>query len=230
MIKDLNGALSLLTVLPTSGPFPEKPGRAFAMFPLVGVLIGATLWSLQTIALRLVDADIAAFVVLAAWVFITGGLHLDGFGDACDGLFATVPVARRLEIMKDPRTGAWAVIGLVLLLLGKWLALRNTTMIVLAATLSRWVMVVAVAAYPYARQQGMGEYYKEGLGRGEVITATLTMLAVLALHWQRIHAVGLVLIVVFVVAHWAKGRLGGLTGDVYGALCELTELLVLLFV
>ncbi|MEO0561873.1 MAG: adenosylcobinamide-GDP ribazoletransferase [Chloroflexota bacterium] len=75
-----------MTTLPTADAYPEQPGYSFAYFPLVGLIVGALLMGVQWGAAQLLLPDVAALVVIVAWVGITGGLHLDGFGDACDGL------------------------------------------------------------------------------------------------------------------------------------------------
>src|SRR5438105_1046690 len=143
MLQDLIGALMFLTTLPVNWiapPQSAKPGRIFGFFPLVGLLIGAVLAVVASI--RFLPAELVGFLVLAAWVILTGGLHLDGFADCCDGLLATVSLERRLEIMKDPRTGSFAVVGLVLLLLGKWVALRTLSpvLLILPPALGRWAL------------------------------------------------------------------------------------------
>lgn len=233
MLHGLNGALSLLTIFPMPDHYPDEPGRAFAFFPLVGVLIGSILWGVHQLASRFLPPDVVAFVVLGLWVLVTGGLHLDGFGDTCDGLFAAVEPSRRLEIMKDSRAGSWAVIGLVLLLLGKWIGLRQGAPVILplAAAVARWVMVIAAWRFPYARETGMGGYFKQGLGLQQVVIATVTVAVVLFFYPLTVIAVVLAILpVAGLVAWWASTRLGGgLTGDVYGALCELTELLIVVF-
>lgn len=230
MLADLRAAFAFLTVLPLPYPEDREPGAAFAYFPLVGLLIGGMLWGLAWVPWP--SPEVRAFGLLLAWVVITGGLHLDGFGDSCDGLLATTSPVRRLEILKDTHTGSWAVVGLILLLLGKWSALREVSAPLLLAPpiLARWAMVVAALWYPHARSSGLGTYFRQGLGRRQGWLASLfTLICLGALAWLvdwRI--VGLVLIPLFCVtgfARWAAGRLGGgLTGDVYGAICEITEL------
>ena len=121
MWADVRRAFTFLTILPLGWVEGRKAGWAFAAFPLVGLMIGGLLALIAYFSPF--KSELTAFLVLLAWVILTGGLHLDGFGDSCDGLLATVDPARRLEIMKDPRAGSWAVIGLVLLLLGKWLSI-----------------------------------------------------------------------------------------------------------
>src|SRR5581483_1377050 len=126
MLDSLFSAFALLTILPFGrlAHFPDaRPGRMYAYFPLVGLLIGVIISI--TASITFLPRDLTAFITLAVWVALTGGLHLDGLANSCDGLLATTSPERRLEIMKDPRAGSWAVIGVVVLLLGKWVALRT---------------------------------------------------------------------------------------------------------
>jgi adenosylcobinamide-GDP ribazoletransferase len=230
MLKDFLGALSFLTILP--GQLPgEHPGRVFAYFPLVGALIGAPLALIS--AFLPLPTEISAFTILAAWVALTGGLHLDGLADSLDGLLSTTTSERRLEIMKDPRTGAWAVIGLILILLGKWSTLTQglpPRALILPPLIGRLATVLAAAIFPYARQTGLGNYFRDGLGWVQITAAILTTIAVTAfvgLPFFITFAVGLVSALLF--SYWSAARLGGgLTGDIYGAVCEITETICLL--
>jgi adenosylcobinamide-GDP ribazoletransferase len=231
MLNDIRAAFAFLTILPVGSLTARKPGYAFAWFPLVGLVIGAAWVTLANIVYP--SPELRGFVLLAVSVIVTGGLHLDGFGDSCDGLLATTTSERRLEIMKDPRAGTWAVVGLLLLALGKWIALQTIKpeLLILPPLLGRWLMVIAAYAFPYARAKGgLGSYFREGLGIAQVVVATLTM--VLALVFQPLVMVliaGSVATLVFAGTRWAAARLGGgLTGDVYGALCEFSELLCLI--
>ena len=231
MIGDLRVAVAFLTIVPAGHVAGRKPGYAFAWFPLVGLAIGLLLYG----AALVTPPPLTGYVVLLLWVIVTGGLHLDGFGDACDGLLATTTPERRLEIMKDPRTGAWAVVGLVLLLLGKFVAIGQVAplLLIVAPVAGRWSMVVAAAGFPYARTAGLGGYFREGLGRRQVIVASVTALlvtgAVAYFDPRALLALIVAPLLVFAGGRWAATRLGGgLTGDVYGGLCELTELIFLL--
>jgi adenosylcobinamide-GDP ribazoletransferase len=230
MIAGLIQAFAFLTILPMPRTTWEKPGRAYAFFPLVGLFIGFVLVAAASI--RFLPADITAFVTLAVWVILTGGLHLDGFGDSCDGLLATTTPERRLEIMKDPRAGSWAIIGLVLLLLGKYVALRHLSpaLLILPPVMGRWSMVAAAYHFPYARPSGLGGQFQAGLGRNQFFSATVIMILIsIPYGWKGLLAAVAAVLVWRVVGVWAARRLGGgLTGDVYGALCELTELVCLL--
>jgi adenosylcobinamide-GDP ribazoletransferase len=231
--RELGSALSLLTILPIGGQYDGPPGRIFAWFPLVGLVVGTAVALLAWLPWP--SPDLRAFVALAGWIGLTGGLHLDGFADSCDGLLATVPPEHRLEIMHDPRAGSWAVIGLVLLLLGKWITLQSVPfpLIVLPAILGRWSMTLAAWWFPVASQSVTGAHFRQGLGRPQMLIASLSTLLVTvplvaALAWRATTLLGVVPLTTWGLGRWAAQRLGGgLTGDTYGALCELTELLCL---
>jgi adenosylcobinamide-GDP ribazoletransferase len=236
VISELRNAFAFLTILRVGYDEDVLPGRSFAFYPVVGLVIGLILFVITLSAQRLFSPDVTAFFILIGWVILTGGLHLDGFGDSCDGLFATVEPDRRLEIMKDSRVGSWAVVGLALLLLGKWVALQNVkpVMLILPPVVGRWAMVIAVYAFPYARATGVGAYFRTGFGRWQaiiasVVTTVIVIGASIAADLRAILILPLVVLIVWGAGRWAASRLGGgLTGDVYGALCELVELLTLL--
>ena len=126
-------ALGFLTTLPVpplaADEFtrrPDLPGQAFAWYPFIGALFGALLsgsgWLLH---FSHVAPPVQAGCLLTIWVLLSGGLHLDGLLDACDALFAPVAFARRLEILKDVHTGAFGVIGCVLVIGLKWVLLAQ---------------------------------------------------------------------------------------------------------
>lgn len=222
-------AVAFLTILPVPGAAAAPSGIVFAWFPLVGLAIGALLALAGSLPIH---SDVRAFIVLVAWVLVTGGLHLDGWADCCDGLGATASAERRLQIMRDPRAGSWAIAGVTLLLLGKWIALRasTTAWLVAAPVAGRWAMVLAAAWLPLARREGAAVAFRENFGRNHLVIASLFTLAVFAVLgalatgsiW---FAVILAPAVALTFGRWAAWRLsGGITGDVYGAICELTEL------
>ena len=237
MFSALRNAFGFLTIFPVGYDDKSPPGHSFAFYPVVGLVIGLLLSAAGLIARQWVSMEIAAFLLLTGWVVLTGGLHLDGFGDACDGLFAAVTPERRLEIMKDSRSGSWAVVGLGLLLLGKWVMLQNLhlSMLILPPVIGRWAMVIAAYGFPYARETGIGAYFRTGFGRVQVMVASLfavliVIAASVSVDVRIILILPVTLLILWVAGRWAAFRLGGgLTGDVYGAICELVELMILLF-
>ena len=230
MWDDIRSAFSFLTILPLGFPEGRKTGWSMAWYPLVGLFIGGALMGVAEVSPF--ASGLSSLLVLFTWVFITGGLHLDGFGDSCDALLATVSAQRRLEIMKDPRTGSWAVIGLVLLLLVKWQAIQHVPLdlLILPPVLGRWAMVLAVYSFPYARKEGIGSFFRDGLTIQQVMIAS-SIAFVVAMHFDFSLLMISVFCLTWLIGKWSASRLGGgITGDVYGAICELTELLCLLVI
>lgn len=232
-------AWHFLTVVPplVRRPFAaEELGRAVGYFPLVGLFLGVTLALLNGLLGQLFPPALVAALVLVAWVLLTGALHLDGFLDACDGLLGGRTPEDRLRIMRDERIGAFALIGGVLLLLVKFVSLLEIQergwALVLALPLARWGMALAVVAFPYGRPEGLGRDMKDHASWSQGIQASVAALLSAGLigSW-----LGLIAFVLAGLAAWAGARfvltrLPGLTGDIYGALCELIEVLVLLVV
>lgn len=238
MLVDFLAALQFLTVAPPllrRIATPAEMGRATAYYALVGLLLGAILVGAQQLLGWLFPAPLAAVLLLALWVILTGGLHIDGFLDACDGLLGGATPERRLEIMRDHAIGAFAFIGGALLLLVKLTALTTLTAwtiptLLLAPVLGRWALTLAVFVFPYARAEGLGRQMKAQVTWRQVLFATVTALAVawFAAGWRGLIALALAGLTLLVVAAFTLKRIPGLTGDIYGAVCELVELAVLL--
>ena len=213
----------------------EEVGQSAWAFPLVGALIGLLLVGSDWLMGYLFPPVLRAALVLALWVAVTGALHLDGFVDCCDALLAARPPEIRLEILRDPHVGAFGVVGAVILLVVKFAALAtclSTEMgatLLLAPTLGRWAMVYAMGRYPAARATGMGRTVREFAGRRALLGATLVALpALLARPVAGLMAFALAWLFTVLFARWVLRRIPGFTGDVYGALCELVEVVVLL--
>jgi adenosylcobinamide-GDP ribazoletransferase len=232
----LLAAFQFLTVFPAviQRPFTAAElGRAVAFFPVVGLALGGTLYGLDTVLRWIFPTPVVAVLILAVWLLLTRALHIDGFMDTCDGLFGGFTPERRLEIMRDSRVGAFGVAGGGILLLAKYAAivsLTNTSGLLLAPVLGRWVLSMAVFAFPYAREKGLGRDMKDHVRVPQVVLAAVV--AVLAA-WFFAGPIGLLAFVLSGIMLWLGAgfilrRIPGLTGDSYGALCELTELLVLL--
>lgn len=232
-------ALRFLTALPLPEESPEAPldrfGQSLAFFPLVGALLGLTLAGLD-VALRLAfPVSAVNGLLLLAGALLTGGLHLDGLADACDGLFARVDPERRLEILRDSRVGGYGAAGVACLLVVQYGALSGLPLdhrgqaLVLASLLSRWAMVVAIAGFPYARTEGLGKAFKEHAGLGAEVTAFISAFAGAFLLMGEIG--GLValadVVATQLLARWTLTRIPGLTGDLYGAIGVTVETLTL---
>ncbi|MFH5185919.1 adenosylcobinamide-GDP ribazoletransferase [Paenibacillus sp. TAB 01] len=231
--------------------------RSVVFYPLVGAVLGLLL-SLGGLLLQsFLPPAAAAALMLLLWVAMTGALHLDGLMDTADGILSHRSREQMLEIMKDSRVGAMGVVACVLLLLIKWTLLQqwlplsgeSVWLLPLATLWSRWFMVVAIARWPYARQgasgegQGLGAFFR-GLGWRHLFIHTVLGLLLSALlisgsgvSLLSLHGLGLIgasaggaLLVGWCLSAYFHRKLGGLTGDTYGALNEIAETALLLII
>lgn len=232
-------AVQFLTIFPT--PLhrelkEEEIGSSLTYFPLIGLGIGLILSGLDLGLRLLLPFSVVNALLLITLVVLTGALHLDGFIDACDGVITGRTSEERLTIMRDSRTGAFGVIGAFLLLLIKYVALASISGelrmpgLWLMPALARWTMVGAIFFFPYARSSGMGLAFKQGATKLRLIIATtIALVASLVLLKGLGLAVMLSLgLIIFGIAKYLHSRLGGLTGDSYGAINEVAEATVLL--
>ena len=235
-------AMQLLTRLPMPAMAPPTPadyGRSVLVYPLVGLLIGLLL-ALALGLLRLLPGaapdQLQAAILLALWVAVTGALHLDGLADSVDAWVGGLGDRERsLRILKDPTSGPMAVSAVVVLLLLKFSALAALLVdapwpwLLAAPLLGRCALVAAFLFIPYARPHGLGSEQATQLPRAPALTLVgMSLAAIILLCGVPGLAAVLVSIVVFLLLRRATlRRLQGFTGDIAGALCELTETAVL---
>jgi adenosylcobinamide-GDP ribazoletransferase len=195
---------------------------------LIAVLLITACWALFDL-----PPLAAAALVLALWVVLTGGLHLDGLADCADALLGGhADAERRRAILKDPHTGSAAVVAVVVVLIGKFAGLaaaldHGSLLPLLAApVLARGAVLGLMCALPYASPGGMAEVAHAHLPRqsGWLVAAVVAALTLFTVPQALLAAVVLTVL----VGGAARRRLGGATGDVYGALIELVETAVLL--
>jgi adenosylcobinamide-GDP ribazoletransferase len=245
--KEFVAAIRFLSIIPIPGATQlfrtdanEADARVFSgsvYFPLVGLVLAVILWLVVLIFGSGVSGLVLAALLVVALVILTGGLHLDGLMDCCDGLFGGRNRKHKLEIMRDSRVGSFGVLGGTCILLLKFALLasldRQQLPLALLTILpiARWNMVLAMYAYPGARASGLGTSFRQTVTRNRVICASILTLiiAVLAGHI----VVGLIVLVCGALLTWAIGAyvtsvLGGLTGDTYGAITEISEVVLLL--
>jgi adenosylcobinamide-GDP ribazoletransferase len=223
-------ALTFLTILPA----PRKTalsgtdfGRSTAWFPLVGLLLGAML---------LAVAALSRWLWSGLTVDILVVLHMDGLADMADGVFGGGTRQERLAIMQDSRIGAFGVLALVAVVLLKVAFLGEladnlfTPALLVAPAVGRWAMVLAIHSFPAARSGGMGDLIKQHSGHRELLVATATALtaAGVGLGIAGLAVAALAAGMGLLLGRLLASRLGGLTGDVYGAICELVELATLI--
>lgn len=213
--------------------------------PWVGLSLGLLLWGGDLLFSRGPDV-VRGVMVTALWVGITGGLHLDGVADAADGLAVAAhdPAGqeRRLQVMRDSRSGPYGVMALVLVLLLKSSTLASwdpncAWILFLVPAWGRWGQLLAIGCYPYLRSEGQGKFLKTNLAwPQDLILGTLGLLLLtLGLGFWKGSLGGLCLWTALVmgsawaIGFWFHRQLGGHTGDTYGAVVEWTEVGALLW-
>lgn len=229
-------ALQFLTIFPTPlrhEVTAKTSGQSLTYFPLVGLILGAILLSLHYGLTLILPPPVVNALLIIALVILTGAHHLDGFIDTCDGVIAGKSKKERLAIMSDSKVGAFGIVGAILLLLLKYASLSSASILpslLLMPTLSRWAMVGIIFTFPYAKSSGMGLAFKQGASwqRLTIATAIALIAAVVLLKWWGLVLVAALGLIAFGIASYFRSRLGGLTGDNYGAINELAEVLVLL--
>ena len=241
-MKGFVTALQFLTIIRVSknhAMSEEQLGHSMAWFPVIGLVIGLILAGVRSLSILILPSSLADVLVIVTLVVVAGALHLDGFADTVDGLAGGKDREKILAIMRDSRIGSFAVTGLALLLLLKVFALmgvpaevKNRTLIIMPV-LGRWSTVQLASFFNYARSgQGTAQTFIRYAGKGEYLISTVvTALIVIALF--RVQGVVIVLAAVlftFLFGLYFRRRIGGVTGDIMGASCELNEVLCLLLI
>ena len=236
----------------------KEIGGASAFFPLTGLVQGLLLCVTAFLFLNVFPPELTNGFLILVLVITNGGFHLDGLADTFDAIALRGDREKKLAVMKDSTTGPIGVIAIVLAVLLKYLLLNvlflNSSTIayysslILMPVFSRWVMVPTIFHSKSARQDGLGKIFIENTGLRELIIATfLTLLFIMltALIGNKINNstfhfslftfhFSLILLVLYVfslVAVWfSNKRFGGMTGDTFGAVSEISEILFLIII
>jgi adenosylcobinamide-GDP ribazoletransferase len=240
-LNSLLAALTFYTCFPVPANFQLDFTRIARWAPVIGLLVGGGL-GLVDLGLEWLQMPILtrSGLLVVLWMWWTGGLHLDGAMDAADGLAVQDP-DRRLTVMSDSVTGAFGAMVAVVIILLKTCALADIThdrfwILLLVAGWSRWGQVLAIALYPYLKVQGKGAFHRQGMslpfdifiGLAFVLAITGCQLYLQPANWL---AIGLRSVascgITVLVGYYFQRRLGGHTGDTYGAVVEWSEIFIL---
>lgn len=242
--RELVAAVRFLSVLPMLGSrqrFEKDEGIPHlvvggAYFPLVGLLLAMLLCCVVLLMAPLVPQLVLAALLVVVLVILTGGLHLDGLMDACDGLFSGRTRERKLEIMRDSRVGSFGVLGGLCVLLLKFALLASirerALPLALLVTLpsTRWAMVLALRVFPSARATGLGAAFRQAVTTEHLMMAGIFVGAIVLVIGQLAGLITWVVVTgaALALGFWITRVLAGLTGDSYGAIAEVTEVVGLL--
>ncbi|HEY6411299.1 MAG TPA: adenosylcobinamide-GDP ribazoletransferase [Ktedonobacteraceae bacterium] len=237
-------AVRFLTVFPLPGNTPIFDKEAVTSrivigceyFPLVGLLLALLLWLLVLILAPLVPQLVLAALLVVSLVILTGGLHLDGLMDTCDGLFGGSTRERKLEIMRDSHVGSFGVLGAACILLLKFALFASINVhslplaLLIALPSARWAMVLMLRVFPGARPTGLGAAFHQAVTIERLLVAGIVALAIVLIVGQFIGLLVWIAVTAaaLVMGFWIYRNIGGLTGDSYGAIEEVVEVVALL--
>lgn len=213
--------------------------RSLMWFGLVGAFIGVILAGAMTLFNRfdLIPA-VSAIIILLIWIFITGGMHIDGISDMADGFFSMRDKEKTLEIMKDSHVGAFGVITIVFLLLIKFEMLKefiiiekNVWLLILPPTIARIAAGLVLSFYETTKKSGLGYTFHSSNPRifwaiGFIVTLIISSI----LNIKSLIFIGIAILASNLMALWAKKKIGGLNGDIYGAIVETVEVIGMVFI
>ena len=221
-------------------------GRSVKFFPLVGAIIGSICAGIVGLLNFLTSGELPSIVGavgFASLILLTGGIHCDGLMDSADGLFSGREREKILQIMKDSRAGSFGAVSIILVAvlevstfaeLARLSTWQLCAAIYSAPIIARLMMVVTIGSFPYARAEGMGKAFAEFTTRrtiifaaGETILLLLPLFLIDKIFLLCAAAASLVaLIVTWSFATFAAEKIGGVTGDIYGAVTTLSEMFV----
>jgi adenosylcobinamide-GDP ribazoletransferase len=244
MMRAFSLALIFLTRFPVPVRFTPQSkdwGYSVCFFPVVGLLIGAIMAgccvAFSSPSAVVVDPELAAVFLLVIWVLITGGLHLDGLADLTDAWIGGVGNREKtLAIMKDPYSGPMGVTALALTLLAKFVGLKVAVaqtaleMLLWIPVIGRTAIVLLLMTTRYVRPAGVGIDHARYLPRVICFCLLLSvlMITIWLFAWDGIILLFLLGAGFIYLRRRLMDHLGGTTGDVLGATCELTETVALL--
>ena len=241
MINKFLLAVQFITTIPVKKElnYKEKAiANSMLFYPMIGSLLGLILVGTDYLAQLYLPASVTNSLLIILLSIITGGIHLDGLMDSSDGIFSGQKRDKILVIMRDSRVGAFGVLVVVLILILKFSLFlelvepyRSKTLI-LFPTLARWAMVYAAFNYSYARKEGLGRAYAKELTKTSFIIATVwtVILAIILFKLEGVIILFFSWCSLCVILKRINQKLNGLTGDNYGAVNELIEVIVLLLI
>ena len=236
-MKRLIAALQFLTIIPLGKSAIYDPKGMVPFFPVVGIIIGGLLSIVDYIALIFWPDPVTAVLDVVFLVVITAALHLDGLGDTADGVLGHRNREKALMIMKDSRIGVMGLMAIVCTLAVKWGGIMHMSnhrmlLLVLIPAFARSGMIFGIRFLKYGRPEGgtgydvFGEPLKWSAFQWMLIPITLSIF----LGWKGIWLNLIFAVLTITIIFYYKKRMGCITGDMLGAMTEITESLLFLFV
>ena len=228
-MRNLISALQFITILPLGKARTYDPPAMIPYFPLVGVLLGLMVAFFDAVVIRFWSPPVAALLDVILLAVLTGAFHLDGLGDSADGLLGPRSRDRALEIMKDSRLGTMGLVAILFGLALKWGGIasldahRSITLIMIPGY-ARAGILFGMRYLPYGRTEGTGTpFFSEKIALkhfwGLFFLIGFSLILGLKAIWLNVAFV----IIITMILLFYKKRMGCITGDMLGAMVEITE-------
>ncbi len=236
-MKRLIAALQFLTIIPLGKSAIYDPKGMVPFFPVVGIIIGGLLSIFDHVTLNFFPEPVTAILDVVLLVVITAALHLDGLGDTADGVLGHRTREKALMIMKDSRIGVMGLVAIICALAVKWggimhITHHRTLLLVLIPAFARSGMIFGIRFLKYGRPEGGTGY--DVFGEPLKLSAFQWMLIPVALSiflgWKGIWLNLIFAVLTITIIFYYKKRMGCITGDMLGAMTEVTESLLFLLV
>jgi len=240
MIKDFKSALIFITILPAGRNTEFSPSGMIRFFPVVGLFLGALLIAADMLSSLFWPVPVVALIDVLFLAAVTGAFHLDGLGDTADGLFSHRSPQRALEIMKDSRTGMMGLVAVFSILALKTAGIYSLksagtgadilVVMLIVPAYARGGMLFGIKFLKYGRQNtGTGlEFFKQPLPAKHFVFLSIPLVISLYLGITGILLNLVFALVVFLILMFYKSKMGCITGDMLGAMVEITEAVLFL--
>lgn len=237
---DLRSAIMFITILPAGKGNEFSPTGMIRFFPVVGLILGLILLCTDWIASLFWHSPVVALLDVLLLVGLTGAFHLDGLGDAADGLFSHRSRERALEIMKDSRTGMMGLVAIFCSLAVKIAGIYSVKevcssvdtalLLLIIPAYARAGMLFGIRFFKYGRTgTGTGhDLFEKRLPMGDFLWLAVPVVFSLFLGFRAVCINGAFALCVFLVLDFYKRKMGCITGDMLGAMTEVTEAILFL--
>ncbi len=236
MVKNLLAALRFLTIIPLGKTGDFTAHRMVAYFPAVGLILGLFLALIDTLLKPLFPLSIVSLIDVIFLAVVTGALHLDGLADTADGLFSHRSREEVLAIMKDSRVGTMGILALIFVLGIKWAGIsclheHRACYLIIIPAYARGAFTIAIHRLNYIRPEGGTalEFFAEKRSISNLGWLLAPVALSLGLGFKGILFNCVFIGIMMLVTLYYKKKLGGITGDMLGALGEVTEAGLFLF-
>ena len=237
---DLRSAILFITILPAGKNVAYSPLGMIKFFPVVGLILGGLLLLFDMCITPLWSDIVVAILDVVFLVVVTGAFHLDGLGDAADGLFSHRSKQKALEIMKDSRTGMMGLVAIFCVLVIKIAGIysvktsgahfQTLVLLLIIPSYSRSAMIFGIRFLEYGRKEtGTGlDFFEKGIGLKDFFFVLIPVVISLFLGYKGLVLNLVFLATLFLVLGFYKKKLNCITGDMLGAMSEVTEAVLFL--